>query len=228
VDAAEIGRALSPILISARRTPDSTSRPYREGRVRCVRIPIRWEAAPRVILVAASCARLSRPRGSTGPEREHQPRGAMLARNFAEVSLRESESRSHGVAGCRKDRVLAADAASGRATRRPSASSAYGGRDEGRTPRDPLWAGGPTRTARLPERDISRTDHAAHGSPLLQRRDGPAEEGWAAAWISINTEPLFHEGDPRLNGMVASFAEISERKRTEEAFARQRAPLGTA
>jgi len=88
---------------------------------------------------------------------------------------------------------------------------------KGRTPRDPLWRA-VHEDARPSERDISRTDHAAHGSPLLQRRDGRRRGMGSWRWISINTEPLFHEGDPRLMGMVASFAEISERKRTEEAL----------
>ncbi|HYS11146.1 MAG TPA: hypothetical protein VEP66_20590, partial [Myxococcales bacterium] len=83
VDAAEIGRALSPILdLGATDSGLSLANPIGEGRVRCVRIPIRWEARE-WILVAAS----SRPDFPTIEDRlvlsvSTNHAATMLARNF--------------------------------------------------------------------------------------------------------------------------------------------------
>jgi PAS domain-containing protein len=40
----------------------------------------------------------------------------------------------------------------------------------------------------------------------------------ALTWILINSEPLYDAEGTKLTGVVASFADITDRKRTEEAL----------
>jgi len=222
VDAAEIGRALSPILdLGATDSGLSLANPIGEGRVRCVRIPIRWEARE-WILVAAS----SRPDFPTIEDRlvlsvSTNHAATMLARNFAEVSLRESESRYRSVIAAMQEGIVLLAADGSIRSCNPAAQRILGVTEDemkGRTPRDPLWRavhedGTPFPSETFPALITLRTGRPCSNVVMgLQKRDGQL------AWISINTEPLFHEGDPRLMGVVASFAEISERKRTEEAL----------
>ncbi|HYW19515.1 MAG TPA: PAS domain S-box protein [Nodularia sp. (in: cyanobacteria)] len=47
-------------------------------------------------------------------------------------------------------------------------------------------------------------------------------------WISINSQPLFHDNDPVPYGVIASFADISDRKQAEEKISEQAALLNIA
>jgi hypothetical protein len=44
----------------------------------------------------------------------------------------------------------------------------------------------------------------------VQRPDG------AVTWLSVNSQPLFHSDGTTLAGVVACFADVTDRRRTEE------------
>jgi len=53
------------------------------------------------------------------------------------------------------------------------------------------------------------------GQPCLNVIMGVHKPDGSLTWISINTEPLVREGDARLHGVVATFLDITERKRLQ-------------
>src|SRR5882672_8981812 len=196
-DAADIGRALSPILeLGAADSGLSLENPVGEGTVSCVRIPIRWETRE-WILVAASRS----PEFPTIEDRlvlsvSTNHAATMLARNFAEVSLRESESRYRSVIAAMQEGIVLLAADGSIRSCNPAAQRILGVTEDemkGRTPRDPLWRavhedGTPFPSETFPALITLRTGRPCSNVVMgLQKRDGQL------AWISINTEPLFHE-----------------------------------
>src|SRR5262245_23748491 len=93
-DAAVIGRALAPILErGATDSGFSFANPVGTGTVRCVRIPIRWESHEWILVAASSRAGFpaTEDRLVLGVSTNHA--ATVLARNFAEEALHESEHR---------------------------------------------------------------------------------------------------------------------------------------
>ncbi|MCX6020209.1 MAG: PAS domain S-box protein, partial [Chloroflexi bacterium] len=88
----------------------------------------------------------------------------------------------------------------------------------GRTSLDPRWGaihedGSPFPGEQHPSMETLRTGIPASGVTMGLRLPDDS-----LRWISINTQPLFHAGQPQPYGVVASFADITERKRAEEAL----------
>jgi len=221
-DAAQIGRALAPILErGAADTALSLDNPIREGSVQCVRIPIRWETRE-WILVAAS----RRPDFPTIEDRlvlSVAPNHAatVLARNLAEASLRESEARYRSVIASMQEGIVVY-AADGAVRSCNAASQRILGLTEdemkGRTLLDPRWRaihedGSPFANETFPAMVTLRT-----GQPCSQVVMGVCKKDGSVAWLSINTEPLFQPDIAVLSGVVATFVEITARKQTEEAL----------
>ncbi len=221
-DAADIGRALSPILeLGAADTGLSLENPVGEGTVSCVRIPIRWETRE-WILVAASRS----PEFPTIEDRlvlsvSTNHAATMLTGNIAEASRRESESRYQSVVGSMQEGIvlLTADGAI-RSCNAASARILGMTEDEvkGRTPLDPRWRaihedGSPFANETFPAMVTLRTGRPCSNVVMgLYKKDG------TLAWISVNTEQLFHPASRVPSGVVASFVDITARKQTEAAL----------
>src|SRR6267142_1202384 len=221
-DAADIGRALSPILeLGAADSGLSLENPVGEGTVSCVRIPIRWETRE-WILVAASRS----PEFPTIEDRlvlsvSTNHAATMLTGNIAEASRRESESRYQSVVGSMQEGIvlLTADGAI-RSCNAASARILGMTEDEvkGRTPLDPRWRaihedGSPFANETFPAMVTPRTGRPCSNVVMgLYKKDG------TLAWISVNTEQLFHPASRVPSGVVASFVDITARKQTEAAL----------
>ncbi|HWE23988.1 MAG TPA: PAS domain S-box protein, partial [Myxococcales bacterium] len=222
-DAARIGRALAPILKAGATDSGLDLRsPIREGdTLRCVRIPIRWEDRE-WILVAGS----AEPAFPTGEDRlmlsvSTNHAAMMLARNLAESSLRESESRYRSVIAAMQEGIVLL-APDGTVRSCNAAGERILGRTEadllGRKPLDLRWRlihedGTPFADDEVPAFVTLRT-----GRPCSNVVIGTPKADGTLAWLSVNTEPLFNPGGSTLSGVIATFIDISERKRTEEAL----------
>lgn len=59
------------------------------------------------------------------------------------------------------------------------------------------------------------------GKPLSDVVLGLHKPTGELTWLSVNTRPLFHQGETRPYGLVASFVDITQRKRSQEELQRQ-------
>src|SRR5262249_47542781 len=86
----------------------------------------------------------------------------------------------------------------------------------GRTPHDPRWRaihedGSPFPGETHPPMITLRT-----GQPCTDVVMGVHKPDGTLTWLSINSQPLFRADGQTLAGVVASFEDITDRKRTEE------------
>ena len=145
----------------------------------------------------------------------------MLARNFAEASLRESESRYRSVIAAMQEGILLF-ATDGAIRSCNAAGERILGVSEdqirGRKPLDLRW-----RAIHEDGTMFSREGYPAAvtlrtGKPCSNVIMGLRKADRSLAWISVNTEPLFDTGGAQPSGVVASFVDITARKRTELAL----------
>jgi PAS domain S-box-containing protein len=143
----------------------------------------------------------------------------ITARKQAEERLRESEERYRSVVAAMQDGIVILDADGAIRSCNAAAERILGVPAEqvmGRTPHDPRW--------RAVREDGSPMPGEAH-PPLVTLRTGRACTGvvmgvhkpdGTLTWITINSQPLFQADGRTLAGVVASFEDITERKRAEE------------
>ena len=133
-------------------------------------------------------------------------------------ALRESEQRYRSVVSALSEGIVLQDADGAIQTCNESAERILGlTRDQmiGRTSRDPRWQairedGSPFTGDVHPAMVTLRTGKPCHDVIMgVQRPEG------ALVWISIETQPLFGGDGDRPRAVVASFADITERKRRE-------------
>ena len=142
-------------------------------------------------------------------------------RKQAEEALRKSEGRYRSVIAAMQDGIVIVDAdGSIRACNR-SAERILGLSAEqiiGRTSLDPRWRaihenGSPFSGETFPVAVTLRTGQRCSNIIMgVYKPDG------ALTWISINSEPLLAADGATLGGVVASFEDITERRRTETAL----------
>jgi two-component system, sensor histidine kinase and response regulator len=221
-DAPEIGRALAKILDQgATDSALSLDNPIGPGTVRCVRIPISWEGREWILVAASARPTFPAPEDRLTLSVSTNHAATMLARNFAEVSLRKSESRYRSVIAAMQEGIVLFAADGSIQSCNPAAQRILGVTEDemkGRTPLDPLWRAVHEDGTLFPKEAFPAAVTLRTGRPSSNVVLGLRKKDGQLAWISINTEPLLHEGDPQLRGVVASFADISARKRTEEAL----------
>lgn len=145
-------------------------------------------------------------------------------RKRAEVALRESEERHRTLVGALQEGVLFVGAEGQILTCNDSASRLLG------LSRDQQFAFAPTGlgwqvlkedgTPLLREEQPTSITLAT-GQPLSEVVVGLRKPTGELTWLSVNTRPLFRDGDPRPYAIVTSFVDITQRKRTQEELLRQ-------
>jgi PAS domain S-box-containing protein len=152
-------------------------------------------------------------------------------RNQAEEALREREERYRSVIAAMQDGILLLDADGSIRSCNAAAERILGLSAEqivGRTPHDARWQaihedGSPFPGETHPPLVTLRT-----GQPCFDVIMGVHKPDGALTWISINSQPLFRTGESRPYAVAASFEDVTERKRTEEALRQTRAELELA
>jgi serine/threonine-protein kinase len=144
---------------------------------------------------------------------------------------RESEERYRSVIAAMQDGIALLDSDGSIQACNASAERILGlsaDQIRGRTPSDPRWRaihedGSPFPGETHPPMVTLRT-----GQPCANVVMGVHKPDGALTWISINSQPLFRAGESTPYAVVASFEDISERKRTEEALRQTAAELAQA
>jgi PAS domain-containing protein len=141
-------------------------------------------------------------------------------RKLAEEALRKGAERYRSVITAMQDGIVVVDADGSIRTCNPSAERILGLSAEQiicRTAVDPRWRaihqdGSPFASDAFPVAVTLRT-----GQPCSNIIMGVYKPDDTLTWISINSQPAF-EVDGTLGGVVASFEDITERRRLEEAL----------
>jgi PAS domain S-box-containing protein len=149
-------------------------------------------------------------------------------RKQAEMALRDSEDRYRSVIAAMQDGILILDAEAGILACNAAAERILGlsaDQMRGRMPQDPRWRaihedGSPFPGDTFPSMVTLRT-----GQPCFDVIMGVHKPTGELTWISINSQPLFRPGEDRPHAVVASFEDITSRKRTEEALRETAAEL---
>ena len=145
----------------------------------------------------------------------------ITGRKQAEEALRKGEERYRSVIAAMQDGIVVLDADGNIRACNDSAERILGLSGEqiiGRTALDARWRaihedGSPFPTETFPVSVTLRTGQACSNIIMgVYKPDG------ALTWIAINSEPLFEADGATLGGVVASFEDITERRRTEEAL----------
>jgi PAS domain S-box-containing protein len=142
-------------------------------------------------------------------------------RKLAEEALREREERYRSVIAAMQDSIVLLDADGGIRECNAAAERILGLSAEqlmGRTPHDPRWRaihedGTPFPGEMHPPMVTLRT-----GQPCTDVVMGVHKPDGTLTWITVNAQPLFRADGRTLAGVVASFEDVTERKRTEEAL----------
>ena len=101
----------------------------------------------------------------------------------------------------------------------------------GRTPHDPRWQSIHEDGSTFPGETHPPMTTLRTGQPCRDVIMGVRKPDGTLTWISINSQPLYKPDGTTLSGVVASFEDITERKRVSArppgwlAFANERAPL---
>ncbi len=140
-------------------------------------------------------------------------------RKQAEKALRRSEERYRSVIAAMQDGIALLDADGSIRECNTAAERILGLSAEqmmGRTPHDPRWRaihedGSPFPGETHPPMITLRT-----GQPCTDVVMGVHKPDGTLTWITINSQPLFEADGRTLAGVVASFEDITDRKRTEE------------
>jgi eukaryotic-like serine/threonine-protein kinase len=144
-------------------------------------------------------------------------------RKEAEEALRDSEERYRSVIAAMQDGIVLRDAAGAFLACNASAERILGlsaQEMKGRTPLNPGWRaihedGSPFPSESFPTARTLRT-----GKPCFDVVMGVEKPNGEPTWIWINSQPLFRPGELAPYAVVASFEDITDRKRTEELLKR--------
>lgn len=139
----------------------------------------------------------------------------------AEAVLRESEERYRSLVAALAEGIVLQDAQGVIQASNERAEEILGlslGQLQGLTSIDPCW-----RSIHEDGSPLPGTDHPAMvalrtGQPCRNVVMGVHKPSGDLTWISINAQPMFHPGEDKPYAVVASFADITERKQMEEAL----------
>jgi PAS domain S-box-containing protein len=218
----EIGRALAPCL---------------EGAGSGLALPVPNPAGPgtvRVAVVPIGCGRLDGVLVA-GSQRTAFPSDedrlllrvaanqatAVLQRERDEEALRESEERYRSVIAAMQEGVVLLGADGSVRACNASAERILGLSAEqimGRTPFDPRWQAIHEDGSAFPGETHPVMVTLRTGRPCSNVVMGVRKPGGELTWVSINSQPLLRGKELTPKAVVASFADITERKLTEEAL----------
>jgi PAS domain S-box-containing protein len=142
-------------------------------------------------------------------------------RKRAEEALRESEERYRSVIAAMQDGIVLLDADGSIRACNASAERILGlSADQmmGRTPVDPRWGAVREDGSPFPDEDRPPVVTLRTGQPCSNVTVGVRRPDGTLTWLSVNSQPLFHSDGTTLAGVVACFADITDRRRTEEAL----------
>jgi eukaryotic-like serine/threonine-protein kinase len=147
---------------------------------------------------------------------------------MAVEALRESEERYRSVIAAMQDGIAILDAGGAIRACNSSAETILGlSADQmmGRTPRDPRWHAIQEDGSPFPEETRPPIITLRTGQPCRDVVVGIRKPDGALTWISVNSQPLFQADAATPSGVVVSFQDITERRKTDEALRRARADL---
>jgi PAS domain S-box-containing protein len=145
----------------------------------------------------------------------------ITGRKQSEEALRKGEERYRSVIAAMQDGILILDADGSIRACNGSAERILGlSADQiiGRTALDPRWRAIHEDGSSFPGETFPVAVTLRTGQPCSNIIMGVYKPDGALTWISINSEPLFEADSATLGGVVASFEDITERRRTEEAL----------
>ena len=142
-------------------------------------------------------------------------------RKQAEGALRQSEERFRSAIAAMQDGIVLLDAQGGIRACNPSAERILGLSAEqltGRTPLDLRWRAIREDGSPFPEEDRPPVYTLRTTQPCSNVIMGVRRPDSTLAWLSVNSHPLFQPDGTTLAGVVTCFADITDRKRTDEAL----------
>jgi serine/threonine-protein kinase len=137
----------------------------------------------------------------------------------AEEALRAGEERYRSVIAAMHDGVAILDADGSIRECNAAAERILGlsaDQMRGRTPLDPRWGAIREDGSPFPDEDRPPVVTLRTGRPCPDVAMGVHKPDGTLTWITVNAEPLFQADGRTLAGVVASFEDITGRKRTEE------------
>jgi PAS domain S-box-containing protein len=139
----------------------------------------------------------------------------------AERALRESEQRYRSVVTSMAEGVVLQDASSTILACNASAERLLGlsvAQMMGRSSLDPRWRAIHEDGSAFPGDTHPASVTLRTGEPLRDVVMGVHKPDDTLTWITINTQPLFHEGDAEPYAVVSTFGDITRRKLAEDAL----------
>ncbi len=143
-------------------------------------------------------------------------------RKVAEEALRQSEERYRSVIAAMQDGIVLMDGDGSIRSCNAAAERILGLSVEqitGRTPHDPSWQAVREDGAPVPGDTNPAIVTLRTGKPCTGKVMGVHKPDGTLTWITVNAQPLFQADGRTLAGVVASFEDITDRKRTEEQLA---------
>jgi PAS domain S-box-containing protein len=143
-------------------------------------------------------------------------------------ALCESEERYRSVMAAMQDGVVLLDTEGAIRACNASAERILGlsaDQIKGRTPRDPRWQAIQEDGTPLPDGMSPALVTLRTGKPCRDIVVGVRKPDGALTWVSVNSQPLFLADGTTLSGVVVSFEDITERRKTEEALRQAEAEL---
>ncbi len=154
-----------------------------------------------------------------GQQRVYAVARDITDRKQAEEALRESEERYRSVIAAMQDGIVLLDADGSITSCNAAAERILGLSAEqmmGRTPLDPRWGAIREDGSPFPDEERAPVVTLRTGQPSTNGVVGVRKPDGALTWITVNAQPLFQADGRTLAGVVASFEDITERKRIEE------------
>jgi diguanylate cyclase (GGDEF)-like protein/PAS domain S-box-containing protein len=142
-------------------------------------------------------------------------------RKMVESALRESEARYRSVVEALDEGVTLVDRQARILTSNPAAERILGltaDQLHGRAATDPSWRLLREDMTTCPERELPVMQTLTSGKPLTGVPLGVRRPDRSVRWLSVNTIPLFRPGESEPYAAVASFSDVTERRRVEHAL----------
>lgn len=146
-------------------------------------------------------------------------------RRRAEIVLRESEEQLRALLGSLEEGVVLHDATGAIVLANAAAERVLGLPKEqllGRVPADPRWRAVREDGSLLPGEQHPASVTLRTGEAVTNMVMGVHRPSGEDAWLLVNSAPLFEGANRRLSGCVASFFDITERRKLEAQAARSR------